>query len=76
MAKDPSDKEPKNEDPVVEDEESNTEEKGPRIAGLISSSDTPPGTDVALFDELDEFDDNGNHIATSSGAVESGGEDG
>ena len=62
MAKDPSDKDPKNEDPVVEDEESGTEEKGPRIAGLISSSDTPPGTDVALFDELDEFDENGEQV--------------
>ena len=57
MAKDPSDKDPKNDDPVIDEEEAGSEEKGPRIAGLISSSDNPPGTEGALFDELDEFDE-------------------
>ena len=53
MAKDPSDKDPKSDD-IGEDEASESEEKGPRIAGLISSSDNPPGSDVALFEEIEE----------------------
>ncbi|MDP6944791.1 MAG: LON peptidase substrate-binding domain-containing protein, partial [Myxococcota bacterium] len=63
MAKDPSDKDPKLDDDTLDEDDVETDEKGPRIAGLMSASDDPgdsedaPGTDVALFDELDECEE-------------------